>query len=208
VSPQARPSRQEERRERTRKALLDATVDSLSELGFAGTTTLEVQKRAGVSRGALLHHFPSKAELLVGAIHHLIEMRGREIAERAKQLPETGDRPQRIAGAMDLLWGSFRCSLFSVALELRNAARTDPELREALLPAERLIRDRICAQSRKLFGPEISSRPGFEPALDLTLQLMIGTAMTAVLHDEPDAADAMIDRWKSVFPTLLPGETT
>jgi AcrR family transcriptional regulator len=200
VPAQARPSRQEERRERTRKALLDATVDSLSELGFSGTTTLEVQKRAGVSRGALLHHFPSKAELLVGAIHHLIEMRGREIAERAKQLPESAGR---IDGALDLLWGSFTCSLFAVALELRNAARTDPELREALIPAERIIRDRIVSQSRKLFGPEISNKPGFDPAIDMTLQLMIGTAMTAVLHDEPDAADELIARWKVVFPTLL-----
>lgn len=200
MPPEAKPNRQDQRRERTRKVLLDATVESLSELGFSGTTTSEVQKRAGVSRGALLHHFPSKAELLVGAINHLIEMRGREIAERAAELPSTGDR---IDGAMDLLWGSFSCSLFAVALELRNAARTDPELRAALMPAERIIRDRICAQSRKLFGPEISSRPGFEPALDMTLQLMIGTAMTAVLHDEPDAADELIDRWKAVFPKLL-----
>lgn len=200
MSPQARANRQEERRERTRRSLLDATVDSLSELGFSGTTTLEVQKRAGVSRGALLHHFPSKAELLVGAINHLIEMRGREIAERAAELPSSGDR---IDGAIDLLWGSFTCSLFAVALELRNAARTDPELRAALMPAERIIRDRICTQSRQLFGPEISNKPGFEPALDMTLQLMIGTAMTAVLHDEPDAADELIDRWKAVFPTLV-----
>lgn len=204
--PQARVNRQEERRERTRKALLDATVEALSELGFAGTTTSEVQKRAGVSRGALLHHFPSKAELLVAAINHLIEMRGREIAERAAELPETGDRPQRIDGAMDLLWGSFTCSLFAVALELRNAARTDPELREALAPAELQIRERICAQSRELFGPEIASRPGFETALDMTLQLMIGTAMTAVLHDEPDAVDELIDKWKTVFPILLETE--
>ena len=198
--PQARPTRQEQRRERTRRALLDATVESLRELGFAGTTTLEVQKRAGVSRGALLHHFPSKAELLVAAISHLVEMRGAEIAAASRQLPTDG---KRIEGALDLLWGSFSGSLFAVALELRNAARTDPELREALIPAELHIRERICAQSRKLMGPEIASRPGFETALDMTLQLMIGTAMTAVLHDEPDAVDELIRKWKAVFPILL-----
>lgn len=197
---EARPSRQDQRRERTRRALLDATVEALSELGFSGTTTLEVQKRAGVSRGALLHHFPSKAELLVAAISHLIEMRGAEIAAAARQLPTDG---KRIDGVLDLLWDSFSGSLFSVALELRNAARTDPELRAALIPAELDIRERICAQSRKLFGPELAARPGFETALDMTLQLMIGAATTAVLHDEPDAVNELIRKWKTVFPTLL-----
>src|SRR6187402_1697681 len=65
------PRTQQQRRDETRRALLDAAVESLIEVGFARTTTLEVQRRANVSRGALLHHFPSKAELLVAAVDHL-----------------------------------------------------------------------------------------------------------------------------------------
>ena len=57
------PRTQQQRRDETRRALLDAAVESLIQVGFARTTTLEVQRRADVSRGALLHHFPSKAEL-------------------------------------------------------------------------------------------------------------------------------------------------
>jgi len=71
------PRTQQQRREETRRALLDAAVESLIEVGFARTTTLEVQRRADVSRGALLHHFPSKAELLVAAVDHLAEMRAK-----------------------------------------------------------------------------------------------------------------------------------
>lgn len=66
---------QQQRREETRQRLLDATIDCLVEHGFAGTTTQRVQERAGVSRGALLHHFASKADLLAAATHHVAELR-------------------------------------------------------------------------------------------------------------------------------------
>src|SRR5215831_6079633 len=85
------PRTQQQRRAETRRALLDAAVDSLIDVGFARTTTLEVQRRAQVSRGALLHHFPSKAELLVAVVDHLAEMRAKELKAFASQLPADDD---------------------------------------------------------------------------------------------------------------------
>src|SRR3984885_8402275 len=94
LDPTRAPRPQQQRREETRRALLDAAVQSVIEVGFARTTTLEVQRRANVSRGALLHHFPSKAELLVAAVDHLAEMRAREMKAFASQLPpERARRP-------------------------------------------------------------------------------------------------------------------
>src|SRR5204862_515650 len=81
------PRTQQQRRDETRRALLDAAVESLIEVGFARTTTLEVQRRAEVSRGAFLHHFTSKAELLVAAIAHLAEMRAIELKQLSAELP-------------------------------------------------------------------------------------------------------------------------
>ncbi len=180
--------------------LLSATVDSLLELGFARTTTLEVQKRAGVSRGALLHHFPSKAELLAACVAHLAELRGRELHSLALGLPTGKGRSD---AALDLLWQSFSGPLFCVALELRGAARTDDEFRAVLIAAELDLRDRIVRQSRSLFGESVASKKGFECALDITLQLMIGAAMSTALHNDPDKTQALVGRWKAIFPTLL-----
>src|SRR5215212_4750967 len=90
------PRTQQQRRAETRRALLDAAIESLIEVGFARTTTLEVQRRADVSRGALLHHFPSKAELLVAVVDHLAEMRAKELKGFAAQLP-----PERAEKAGD-----------------------------------------------------------------------------------------------------------
>src|SRR5205085_9670279 len=66
---------QAERRAETRGRLLDATLECLAELGYAGTTTTEVVRRAGLSRGAQVHDFPTKAELVVAAVEHLFQRR-------------------------------------------------------------------------------------------------------------------------------------
>jgi AcrR family transcriptional regulator len=223
------PRTQQQRRDETRRALLDAAVESLIEVGFARTTTLEVQRRANVSRGALLHHFPSKAELLVAAIAHLAEMRAIELKQLSAELPadrRAADRPAgkptaggkhaapgagagtpspdaRTDAVLGLLWQCFSGTFFQVAMELRTAARTDPELRPVLASAERVLRDGILAQARTLFGKEVAEHPGLPRALDLTLQLMIGAAMSAVLHGEGRGLDELIDDWKALFPTVL-----
>lgn len=218
------PRTQQQRREETRRALLDAAVESLIEVGFARTTTLEVQRRADVSRGALLHHFPSKAELLVAAVDHLAEMRAREMKafasqlppERVKRLPAGGTGPSgmpepeaapgtdaRTDVVLGLLWQCFSGTFFKVSMELRTAARTDPELRRVLTIAERSLRDRIVAQSRTLFGRAVAEHPNLERALDLTLQLMIGAAMSSVLHGDTSRLDDLIEDWKALFPLVL-----
>jgi AcrR family transcriptional regulator len=198
------PRTQQQRRDETRRALLDAAVESLIEVGFARTTTLEVQRRANASRGALLHHFPSKAELLVAAVDHLAEMRARELKMLAKELPEGRARTDAV---LELLWQCFSGTFFQVAMELRTAARTDAELRPVLVHAEKALRDRILAQARTLFGKDVAEHPGLERALDFTLQFMIGAAMTTVLHEDPRLRD-LIEDFKALFPTVLTNATT
>src|SRR5260221_8571103 len=151
------PRTQQQRRDGTRRALLDATVESLIEVGFAHTTTLEVQRRANASRGALLHHFPSKIELLVAAVDHLAEMRARELKVLAAHLPEGRARTDAV---LELLWQCFSGTFFQVAMELRTAARTDPELRPVLVTAEKALRERILWQARALFRKEVSEKAG------------------------------------------------
>ena len=70
-----------------RARLLEATVELLVEKGYAGTSTTLVSERAGVSRGAQLHHFPTKQDLVVAAVQHVTEVRGAELAAAAEELP-------------------------------------------------------------------------------------------------------------------------
>ena len=134
MAPQRQPRRtQAERTAQTRGALLDATVDSLTELGFGGTTTTEVARRAGVSLGALLHHFRSKADLLAAAVDHVLVRRQDEFRKAMADL-DTG--VDRLDAAIDLLWSAFSGPTFVAWVELWVAARTDPELAAAVVAVD------------------------------------------------------------------------
>jgi AcrR family transcriptional regulator len=191
---------QESRSAETRARVLDATVECLIEFGYAGTTTAAVQDRAGMSRGALMHHFGSKAELLVAAVRHLAEQRGENLVRQAASLPD-GD--SRTSQAIDLLWETFTGPLFTATLELWTASRTDRDLREAVLEFERSLRRQLNTAMEHLFGDAVAASPSFAEAVELTLQFMRGAAITMILRDDTARQRLVIDRWKSLFTALV-----
>src|SRR3954466_4123436 len=124
----------------SRALILEAAVTCLVEDGYAGASTLAVQARAGVSRGRLLHHFPSRAELLVAAAGHLSTPLLTDVQARAAAV--MADQPagrERVDRAIELMWATFQEPPFWAAMELWTAARTDPELRAALRTEERRL---------------------------------------------------------------------
>ncbi len=123
---------QQERRDGTQRVLLRATVDCLVELGYRGTTTLEVEQRAGVSRGARIHHFASKAALLAAAVDFLYDQLHGTYEQAFGALPERGSDLQRFRSGLRVLWSTYMRPDYVAALELQMAARTDEELREHL----------------------------------------------------------------------------
>ena len=196
---------QEERSAETRTRLLDATVDCLIDLGYADTTTTVIAERAGVSRGAQLHHFPTKAELVAAAVEHLARRIGEDLHHEAAKLPADGDR---VSAAVDLLWSRFSTPLFPAFLELLVAARTDAELRKHLKAVEERLAHSMQRQVEEVFGPASSKTPGHALAIDLTLNLMYGMALQRVLAS-PDARQlkrrelAMVSAWKGVVTRVL-----
>src|SRR6202046_3065974 len=127
-------SLQDERSAETRRRLLDATVACLFERGYARTTTTEIATRAGVSRGAQLHHFPRKDELVVGALEHVFELRLRDLSAAIAE-PRPGNREHRLAAIIDSMWPMFKGPTFYAWLELVVASRTDPALNDAVRAA-------------------------------------------------------------------------
>lgn len=165
---------QEERSASTRQAVLDATIACLVEHGYAGTSTTAIQERAGVSRGALTHQFPSKNELLAAAITHLADVRLRDMGEPS----DDGDR---LEAGLRVLWDTFNTDVFAAAIELWVASRTDDDLHAVLIEAERAIARSYFARSESLYG-EIARRPGFARGLESVVIHMRGAALTDVLR--------------------------
>jgi AcrR family transcriptional regulator len=129
---------QRERRESTRSRLLDATIESLVELGYSGTTTLEIERRAGVSRGARIHHYPTKASLLADAVDHLYLQLSAHYEEAFGRVPGGAEAlgqsdADRLRTGLMLIWSVYRQRNYTAVLELNMAARTDAELRARLI---------------------------------------------------------------------------
>lgn len=118
----------QQRAQDTRLKLLDAAFESLVEVGYSGTTTQEVCRRAGASRGKLLHHFPSRIELVTAALEHVLIGRIEDFCTYATR-PEGPPSPAEL---VELLWQTLQGPAFYAWLELTVAARTNPELLEAL----------------------------------------------------------------------------
>jgi AcrR family transcriptional regulator len=181
------------------RRLLDATVASLYEKGYGGTTTLEVQQRAGVSRGALLHHFGSRAELMVAAVGHLTRERIAQVLTAAQAAPP---RAKRIDWAVGILWSTFEGPLFTASLELWLAARNDEELLASLLPQERVLGQAIRGMAADLFGADAVASPRFGEALELLLDAMRGAAARGVLRTA-GTDDRLVGLWAAAMRRLL-----
>ncbi len=124
---QARERRtQAERTEETCAALLDATIDLLAEVGYGALTTREVAGRAGVSRGAQTHHFPTKADLVAAAIEHLFVQQAAQFRAAVEEVPPA---ERDLGAAVGLLWDIVSGPSYAAVLELVVAARTDEHLR-------------------------------------------------------------------------------
>ena len=188
---------QEERTRLMRARLLDATADLLVERGFGGTTTTLVCERAGVSRGALLHHFPSKNALVVAAIDHVMEARGAELAAAVRRR-----QPRDTRAVLQLLAGLVTSKVFTAALELWVAARTDEVLQHAVGPLEQRIGRETHRLTVELLGAD-ESRPGVRELVQATLDLMRGLALAATLSDDTRRRGRILDQWAAVLDKEL-----
>ncbi len=181
---------QSERRAQTRGRLLDATIESLIEAGYAATTIRRVTELAGVSQGAQSHHFPRRVDLVTSAFERLAEQRIDRYRRRARELP--ADRPTRLRALLDLLWEDFSSPVFTVAVRLWIAAAEDEELRRRLVPVENRIHANVARLSAEVAG-ELGERPGFERQLTVAMNTVAGLAL--VREFDPSGRAGRGDPW-------------
>ncbi|MBU2489063.1 MAG: TetR/AcrR family transcriptional regulator [Proteobacteria bacterium] len=136
----------------TRKRLLDATVQSLVEKGYAGTTTQEVCRRINVSRGTLLHHFSTREELVIQAVEHVLETNTRHFQETMARFSQ--DNPS-LADLARALWEQHWTSgTFYAWLELVVASRTDPLLNDQVRSMGARWAEKFASAFRSILGVE------------------------------------------------------
>ena len=188
----------------TRALLLDATVECLFDLGYSNTTTTEIAKRAGVSRGAQLHHFPTKAALVTTAVDHLFTRRVEEFRAAFAQLPAAVDPA---GAAIDLLWTMFSGPTFYAWLELVVAARTDAALRRTVAAIAQRFIDNVQRTFRELFAVSAEPGPFFDIAPALTFAVLQGLALEKILLIDDARLTIVIEFLKRLSPLVIPPPT-
>jgi len=182
-----------------RLRLLEATVECLVERGYSGTSTTLVSERAGVSRGAQLHHFPTKNDLVVAAVEHLTEMRGAELAAAVDKLPSGG---RRTSAVLTMLGDHFSSPVFTAALELWVAARTDDVLLAAVGPLEQRVGREVHRLTVEALGAD-ESTPGVRELVQATLDLVRGLGLADTISDDARRRRRILDHWADVLDREL-----
>ena len=185
--------------EATRRRILDAAVTSLIREGTAATTTVAVQQRAGVRRGALLHHFPTHAELLAATIDELVHRNEAAVHAALAGLLENLDPVDR---ATRVLADAFSQPAYLAELELWAVARTDPQLRAALRAAERRARRDFDRVVNELFAP-LRDRPACSTVVMLSSEFVRGFALASVLRSDPARRARLLESWIWAIRILL-----
>jgi AcrR family transcriptional regulator len=174
--PPALRRSQSSRREAARTALLDATIELLAEEGLAATTTRRVAQRAGVTPGALMHHFPSKVLLLEDAWRRI---QSRVLQAMVDQRPpDCCSMRQRHEFLLDRMWELYNGPLFSAAVELWAAGRTNPDLRERCADTPEQTRAMIELGVPVLY-PELVGSPDLVPLIITGQATMRGLILMA-----------------------------
>ncbi len=192
----------------TRDTILDAALDCFITIGYASTTTAKIADKARVSRGAMLHHFPSKTELIQAAVEYL---HGKLLYLYAKNIDEAigedeaHDLPvdERNRRGLQGYWNYLSSDFFVAYHELCVAGRTDPELQDILEDSIARFDENVAESSSKLF-PEWAERGElYVIAMDITKFLMEGMAVSQIVSQKDQRVERMIhylgDRLEEIF---------
>jgi len=198
---------QAERSAAMRTRLLDATVECLVSYGYAGTTTPRVAELAGVTRGAQIHHFRSKEDLVVAAIEHLAQQRAQAAI---RELGRVQASPDPIATILDFLWEAHQGPMFTAAVELWVAARTDSVLAQHIERVEPVVNSTLISAIAQL-TPDHPAQKKIRNIVYTAMDALRGILVANFVDRDPARArrrwDRACEHLRVLFADALPAET-
>ena len=189
----------QERSRATRSRLLEAAVRCLAERGVAGATVGAVAERAGVSRGAAQHHFPTREDLFLAALGHMLDSRSTELRRSATEVPEGAGRTEAVVGVVAEAFSSVE---FQAALQLWASAASDPTLRTHIVPMEERIGREIHRTTVELLGVD-ESVAGARETVQATLDMARGLGLAHLLTDDTARRRRIVEQWARMLEREL-----
>ncbi|MCK2183020.1 TetR/AcrR family transcriptional regulator [Halomonas getboli] len=187
---------QEQRSRQTQAKIMQATLECILSQGIRATSTVDVARAAGVSRGALVHHYPTKEALMQAALEDLLErevVSVRDLAERMRQ----GEMD--VDGLLQALHEHFKGDLFMVTLEYLTTARTDPAIMSVLEPLAARFNASLEQIWEQLVANGSHASDENRVALNATLCMMRGMGAQSIWRDDPALYRDMLLFWKRML---------
>ena len=182
---------QQTKSERTRETILAAAIDCFHDLGYFNTTTENIARKAGVSRGAMLHHFPTRADLIKAAVEYLHDRRLEMFTEEESRI-QAGAEHTRVEESIDAYWRQLNTREFTVFHELNVAARTDAELASVLAPIME-FHDRAWARASSQVFSDLAKSKEFTRTAYMTQYLLEGMAASAMIGGQKVPEKLLLD---------------
>ncbi|MFD2471769.1 TetR/AcrR family transcriptional regulator [Amycolatopsis silviterrae] len=192
---------QQERSRTTRRRLIEAAMDCIGERGWHGVTVAVIAERAGVSRGAAQHHFPTRESLVAAAVELLGEAQLDELRTRAAGSPGGASR---IEWVVEMLLTLYTGPMFRAALQLWAVASTDEQLRGVLVPLEARVGREAHRVAVELLGVN-EGQPGVRELVQATLDLGRGLGLANLLTDDTRRREQIVREWARTLESRLAG---
>ncbi len=189
----------QDRSRATRQRLLEAAVDCLAELGWARATVAVVAERAGVSRGAAQHHFPTREALFTAALEYMAAERIAEVRRCGAALPAGARHTEAV---VEMLVGVYVGPLFRAAAQVWVQAAADEALRTLVVPLEARMARETHAIAVHLLGVD-EGRPGVRETVQGLLDMARGLGLADLLTDDSRRRERIVRRWAAILADTL-----
>lgn len=194
----------QDRSRETRATLVESAVACLAQRGWSATTVAVVAEHAGVSRGAVQHHFPTREDLVLAAVEQMAEQR---VAEARGWLTPGAGEPlpsdEVVRHVVDLYSGE----LFDAALALWVAAVSEPALRDRVRALEASVSREAHRLVVEALGAD-ESVPGVREAIQVTLDWARGLGLANLLTDDRARRAPSVAWWGRFLEAVISGTAT
>lgn len=190
-----RPTRAQQRLA-TRRRIVAATIECLSQEGFGALTTRRVAERAGIAQSTVMHHFETREALLVEAVTQVAAELAEQTLTRV-DLAALRDPAHREA-VLDEAWREFSSPQALAAGQLWMAVWSDPGLAPVLREIESRINRIILSTANSLFA-DLEGDPRLPALLDASLALIRGLVIAIPIWGPEEVAR----RWQAIKPLVL-----
>ncbi|AXR73412.1 MULTISPECIES: TetR/AcrR family transcriptional regulator [Auritidibacter] len=188
----------QDRSRATRDRILRSTISCLAESGWHGATMTLIAQEAGVSRGALQHHFPTREDLFLTAIDYMFEEREQAGLQAPRSQATPGDDFDHI---VEKVLEYYASDVFKAALQIWCVAASELALKERIRPLEDKFARGIYTETVRILNADVSDERT-RRFIQTTLDLARGLGLADLLSDDSDRRKKIAQFWAAEMRTI------